>query len=100
MISLWLKAEGDEFCSFQNTRVVSTLYCDCAESSKLITFVVFLSWLMDNFKLAMSDKMDNTGFCAVIHDLRLKRTFKEMYELHAGKKWDAHFKIGGKKRLH
>ncbi len=77
---------------------------DYAKSPKLVAFVGFLYWVIQNCKSALSEKMDNIGLRANICYLCLKVSLKEVHEdvkatQRAGapsystvKKWDAEIK--------
>ncbi len=61
-------------------------YCSscCTYSLKSVTFVLFLFWLNEDSKSALSRKMDNIRLCAGICSLRLKGLSKEVFWGHVG----------------
>ncbi len=48
------------------------------KSLKMIIFVVFLSWVTENCKSALSEKMGNIALLAIVHYLLLKGSSKKV----------------------
>ncbi len=60
--------EGNELSSSRYMHARFNCLSDYAESLKLMTFVVFLFWVIEQRKSALPEEMDNIGLCAVIHE--------------------------------
>lgn len=56
MLRSWPKVELDELCTSRFLHVQISSLCDYADSLKLITFVVFLLWVIENCKSALPEK--------------------------------------------
>lgn len=65
LIRLWPKAEHSVLYSSTDIHVQFKSTSDCTESFTLVTFVVFLSEVIMNCKLALSVKNDNVDLCTV-----------------------------------
>ncbi len=79
MIRWWPEVEGDELCSSNYLHLWFKSARYYAESLELITFVVFLFWVIKHGESALSEEMGKHR-PTVNRSLRLQGSSKEVYE--------------------
>ncbi len=79
MTSWWPEVEGCDFCSSLYMQRHFNYLSDYAENLNLITFVVFLFRVTENWKSPPCEKMDTTGLRAVVQYLRPQQLYEDQW---------------------